>query len=197
MLRRSYWLTLSVFIVASSWGSVWGYSAPSPSQFVAGFLDDAFAVCRLTENPVQVREAKLRNLFRAKLDVSLIARLITNDRLTEATPDIQRRFEELLVNYLVQLFYGKIEGATNSSVEIKVEPPFDDGAVVVTTIIGKPGAPSESIKWRLNASTGSFKIVDVISGGISVVSLQREVFLAVMQRGGLPQLITQLEAHAH
>ena len=196
MRRKSFGLIFCAFIAASLIGLGSAHSADTPSQFVSGFLRDAFAACRSTQNPVQVRETKLRDLFRTKLDIPLIARLTTNDSLTEAAPDTQRRFEGLLVDYLVQLYSLKIEDSADSTIEVRVEPPSPDGTIAVTTFIGKPGSPSEPIKWRLNASTGTFKIVDVIGGGISLVTLQREVFLAVLRRGGLPQLMTQLEAHA-
>src|SRR5216683_4465471 len=127
MLRISHGLILCAFIGASLIGLRSAYSADSPSEFVVGFLKDSLAACRSTQNPSQVRETKLRDLFRTKLDIPLIARLTTNNGLTEAAPDIQRRFESLLVDYLVQLYSLKIEDCADSAIEAKIEPPSPDG----------------------------------------------------------------------
>ena len=169
-------------------------AAASPEQFVTGFLDRAFGVFQSSATDRE-RELRLRTLFADNMDVPAIAHWTADDYLAEVAPALQQRFRDLLVDYLVRAYYGKIEQAAGAPFDTRLEPPLDDGTQVVTTVIHKPGFWPVRIGWHLRPAQGSFRIVDVIRAGTSLVTTQRAVFFSVMRDGGLPHLVARLEAH--
>ncbi len=179
-------------------------AAPTPqpadstpaADFVSQFLDTAFRIARDTGTTSLQRRAELADLFAAKLDVGRIAGYTTSDELTEMSPDIQQRFRTILISYLVETYYPRMELASDPSVVVETTPAtsLPDGTAVVWTTFTKSGWVSQSVKWHLVPEAGGFKIVDIYSAGASLVQMERDTFLSVMRDGGLPQLMAKLDA---
>jgi ABC-type transporter MlaC component len=176
-------------------------TAPPPSggaatAFVSNFLKDAFRIAKSDGKTSFQRRAELASLFASKMDMKFIAGYTTADELIGATTDMQQRFRAILVNYLVETYYPRLELASDPSVTVDVTPaqPFPDGSSVVWATFTKAGWGSQSIKWHLTVDAGSFKVVDIFSGGASLVQMERDTFQSVMRNGGIKELMAQLDA---
>jgi len=172
-------------------------TAPTPaSMFVSAFLDKAFGIARETNITPLQRRALLADLFGAKMDVSRIAGYTTGDELTAQTADFQHRFKTILISYLVETYYPRIELAADPSVKVDITAAnsLPDGTAVVWTTFTKSEWVSQSVKWHLVPEADGFKIVDIYSAGASLVQMERDTFLSVMRDGGLPQLMAKLDA---
>ena len=170
-------------------------AAESPSEFVAAFLDEAFGLFRSEAITAEERRLALRDLFTKKMDMPHMARFMTMDQVTEADAARRQRFEDLLAGYLADNFYSKIAEGASASVDVaaSTESSVADNPAVVS-IIRKAGSPPEPIVWRLEPADGTYKIIDVFSGGISLVTMYRATFGAVMLAGGLERLERMLAA---
>jgi ABC-type transporter MlaC component len=167
-----------------------------PSRTVAEFLDGAFTLFRETDiAPIERRE-RLRILVQNKMDIPSLALFTTGAPLDKMSLNVQEHLRHALVDYLVTAYSIMMEDCAKISFDTIVEPTRIDGTAVVTTIFHKPGSPPEPVTWHLRPANGFFRIADVIAGGVSLAVTQREVFLSVMRDGGLPQLISKLEAHS-
>jgi phospholipid transport system substrate-binding protein len=51
---------------------------------------------------------------------------------------------------------------------------------------------TDTLYYRMRQSGGQWKIVDVISGGVSQLTLQRADLAGTVQKGGIPALVKQL-----
>ena len=170
-------------------------AAESPSEFVATFLDEAFGLFRSEAITAEERRLALRDLFTKKMDMPHMARFMTMDQVTEADVTRRQRFEGLLAGYLADSFYSKIAEGAAASVDVadSTKSSIANNPAVVS-IIRKPGSPPEQIVWRLEPADGTYKIIDVFSGGISLVTMYRATFGAVMLAGGLERLERMLAA---
>jgi ABC-type transporter MlaC component len=173
--------------------------APDPktaSDFVAKFLADAFRIAKLNGATSLQRRAQLADLFAGKMDVTRIAGYTTADELAGAPADIQRRFPAILVSYLVETYYPQLELAADPSVTVETTaaPPLPDGTAVVWTTFTKSGWGSQSVKWRLAAENGGYRIIDIYSAGASLAQMERDTFQSVMRNGGLSELMAKLDA---
>jgi ABC-type transporter MlaC component len=170
-------------------------SAPA-ATFVANFLDQAFKIARAEGTTSLTRRAKLADLFGSKMDVKRIAGYTTANELTEMSPEMQQRFRTILISYLVETYYPRLELASDPAVIVETTPaaPLPDGTAVVWTTFSKQGWGSQSVKWQLMAEGGGFKIVDIFSAGASLVQMERDTFLSVMRDGGVPELMAKLDA---
>ena len=166
------------------------------TAFVANFLKEAFRIAKADDKTSLQRRAVLADLFASKMDVKRIAGYTTSDELTGATADIQKRFRTILVSYLVETYYPRLELASDPSVvvETTATEPLADGTAVVWTTFTKGSWGSQSVKWHLAAEDGGFKIVDIFSAGASLVQMERDTFLSVMRNGGLNELMAKLDA---
>jgi phospholipid transport system substrate-binding protein len=170
-------------------------AAESPSQFVAAFLDEAFGLFRTDAMTEAERRAALRDLFTKKMDMPHMARFMTMEQVIEAEPQRRQRFESLLAGYLTDSFYSKIAEGASGSVDVAPSSRSSDpGNLAIDSIISKPGSPPEPITWRLRPANGSYKIIDVLSEGISMATMYRATFGAIMLTGGLERLEQMLVA---
>jgi phospholipid transport system substrate-binding protein len=129
------------------------------------------------------------------MDMPHMARFMTMNQVVEAKPDRQQRFEGLLAGYLVETFYPKIAKGASASVAVtsSSQNRTSDGTAI-DSVIRKSGSPPEAITWRLRPQGSSYKIVDVVSDGISLATTYRDVFGAVMLVGGFQRLEQMLAA---
>jgi ABC-type transporter MlaC component len=164
--------------------------------FVSAFLDKAFHIARDTSLTSLQRRAALAELFGAKMDVSRIAGYTTGNELTTEPSDFQRRFRTILISYLVETYYPRLELASDPSVSVETLPgaATSDGSAVVWTTFAKSGFGSQSVKWQLVPDGDGYQIVDIFSAGASLVQMERDTFLSVMRDGGLPELMAKLDA---
>jgi ABC-type transporter MlaC component len=170
-------------------------STPAVS-FVSAFLDKAFHVARDTSLTSLQRRVALADLFGAKMDVSRIAGYTTGNELTTEPTDFQRRFRTILISYLVETYYPRLELASDPSVLVETLPGavMSDGSAVVWTTFAKSGFGAQSVKWQLVPDGNGYQIVDIFSAGASLVQMERDTFLSVMRDGGLPELMAKLDA---
>jgi ABC-type transporter MlaC component len=166
------------------------------TSFVDAFLKDAFHIARLDGANSLQRRAQLADLFATKMDVRRIAGYTTADGLTATSTDIQQRFRTILISYLVETYYPRLELASDPTVAVDTlpGPVLPDGTAVVWTTFTKPGISPQSVKWHLIAEGGGFKIVDIFSAGASLVQMERDTFLSVMRDGGISELMAKLDA---
>jgi ABC-type transporter MlaC component len=171
-------------------------AAASATGFVSSFLARAFRVARDTSLNSLQRRAELADLFAASMDVSRIAGITTGDELTGETSDFQRRFRSILISYLVETYYPRIELAADPSVTVETTAatPLPDGTAVVWTTFNKSSWVTQSVKWHLVPAGDGYKIVDIYSAGASLVQMERDTFLSVMRDGGLPELMAKIDA---
>ena len=166
------------------------------ARVVDTFLREAFRIAKAGGSTSLQRRAQLADLFSRKLDISRIAGYTTADELAGMSPDIQQRFRAILISYLVETYYPRIEMAADPSIAVEVAPltTLADGTAVVTTRFTKAGWETQSVKWELMAERDGYKIVDIFSAGASLVQMERDTFLSVMRNGGLPELMAKLDA---
>ena len=171
-------------------------AATPASSFVSTFLGRAFGIARDGSMTPLQRRALLADLFANRMDVGRIAGYTTGDELTGQTADFQHRFKTILISYLVETYYPRIEIAADPSVKVEVTAaaPQPDGTAVVWTNFTKSDWVTQTVKWHLAPVADGFKIVDIYSGGASLVQMERDTFRSVMRDGGLPQLMAKLDA---
>jgi phospholipid transport system substrate-binding protein len=164
-------------------------AADSPSEFITAFLNEAFGLFRQETITEEERRIALRDLFTKKMDMPHMARFMTMDQVIEAKPDRRQRFESLLAGYLTDSFYSKIAEGALASVDVADSSRSSTANnPAVDSIIRSGKSPPEAITWRLRPAEGSYKITDVVSDGISLSTMYRATFGAVMLAGGFERL---------
>ena len=110
----------------------------------------------------------------------------------QATPDQQKRLQDEFKTLLVRTYSGALAQVSDQTVQIKpMRGSADDAEVVVRTEVRGKGDPVQ-LDYRLEKSTGSWKIYDVNVLGVWLVENYRNSFAQEIGANGIDGLIGKL-----
>ena len=122
----------------------------------------------------------------------LMTRSAVGRRWNEATPEQHKRLQDEFKTLLVRSYSGALTQVKNQTVELKGKPlKLSESQVEVRTLVvgGKEPIP---LSYRLENSSGSWKIFDVNVLGVWLVENYRTRFAQEISAGGIDGLITFL-----
>lgn len=110
----------------------------------------------------------------------------------QATPEQKARLQEEFKTLLVRTYSGALAQVKDQTVELKpMRAAASDSEVVVRTEVRGKGEPIQ-LDYRLEKSTGGWKIYDVNVLGIWLVDNYRNSFSQEISAGGIDGLINKL-----
>jgi ABC-type transporter MlaC component len=170
-------------------------AAPSASDFVTAFLGQAFGIARSMDEAPDQRRADLANLMATKMDLGRILVYATHAAYQAASPEMQTQFRQSFASFLAEAYTPRIKLASELQFSAGPAHPNQDGGITVSTTFTKPGVAESTIDWQLEPSGNSYKIVDVGSEGVSLLTIQRSSFTSVMANdGGMQGLLDKMDA---
>jgi phospholipid transport system substrate-binding protein len=110
----------------------------------------------------------------------------------QATPEQQQRLQEEFKTLLIRTYSGALTQVKDQTVQLKPmrSKPEDDEVVVRTEVRGK-GDPVQ-LDYRLEKTSGGWKIYDVNVLGVWLVENYRNSFAQEIGAGGIDGLIARL-----
>ena len=130
----------------------------------------------------QERISEFRHILVAAFDLPTIARFVLGRYWRRATTEERREFESLLEDYIVTTYAAHLGRYRGETLAVGAARGEDD-ILVASEIIPSEGPPVR-VDWRVRRGSGSYKIIDVVVEGISMVITQRSAFASVIQRSG-------------
>jgi phospholipid transport system substrate-binding protein len=110
----------------------------------------------------------------------------------QATPEQQKRLQDEFKTLLIRTYSGALKEVRDQSVQLKPTRPSNDPAdVTVRTEVRGSGEPIQ-LDYRLENSTGSWKIYDVNVLGVWLVQNYRNSFAQEIGANGIDGLIGKL-----
>jgi phospholipid transport system substrate-binding protein len=110
----------------------------------------------------------------------------------QATPEQQKRLQDEFKVLLVRTYSGALAQVKDQTVQLKpTRPGSDPNEVVVRTEIRGQGDPVQ-LDYRLEKSTGEWKIYDVNVMGVWLVENYRNTFAQEIGANGIDGLIAKL-----
>ncbi len=146
-------------------------------------------------NPARTEEI-VKSLVVPYFDTNALARRVLSKHWKGASPVQQQRFTEEFSAYMVR-FYAKAfanYGGEKIDISMNVENDGKGIATVKTAIVRRTGTDIP-VNYRMQAQTdGSWKIIDVVVEGVSLVQSKRDEYSAVITNSSLDKLIDDLAA---
>jgi phospholipid transport system substrate-binding protein len=164
-------------------------SPEAAAKFVESLSKQALNTLQDPSNTLDEREAKVRELLDKNFDLPLIGRYVLGPAWRKATPEQQDTYQELFKEWVLRTYSRRLGGYTGQKFEIIGAKPLGDNDALVDTSISRPSGPPIKAGWRVRADDDSFKILDVMVEGVSMVVTQRSEFRAVVRRKGIDGLI--------
>jgi phospholipid transport system substrate-binding protein len=181
-MTRRFLATAFLVLLAVPPGAA-GAAPADPTAFIDEMGRRALDVLS-NQAPAPVRQARFRELFRQDFDIPRIARFVLGRYWNAASPAEREEFQRLLEDYVVFAYSSRLSQYSGELFKVQGSRP-DDGAVIVNSIIIRPGEDRPiRVDWRLVSENGALKIADVIIEGISMAVTQRSEFAAVIERSG-------------
>lgn len=107
-----------------------------------------------------------------------------------ATPDQKQRLSHEFATLLVRTYSNALTGYKNETLRYKpLKMNAGDTDVLVMTEVLQPGGKPIQLDYNLEKIDGSWKVYDVVVGGISLVTNYRDTFNQEVRNNGIEGLI--------
>jgi phospholipid transport system substrate-binding protein len=134
-------------------------------------------------------------------DLTLLGRLVLGRYWREARERQRTEYLQLFRHYMLQTFVQRLRQYVGSDLsyagerfQIIASRPVGERDVLVQSRVAPPSSQPLRVDWRLRERPGEPVIIDLIVEGISLLVTQRSEFAAVLERGGVDGLLTELRA---
>ncbi len=167
-----------------------------PADFIQSLGDRAISVLENSaEMPREERAERFRDLLIESFDLKTIGRFVIGRHWRRASKEQQSEYTKLFVDFVVSVYatrFGSYSGETIEVIQL-VEAP--DGDSIVRTRINRP-AGGEPIKldYRVRSVGDTYKVIDVVVEGISMLNTHRSEFSSVINRKGMDGFLAELRA---
>jgi phospholipid transport system substrate-binding protein len=169
-------------------------SADAARGFVQGLSDKVLAVIQSKASESE-KEKKLVSIFEQSVDTAWMGRFAMGQHFKKLSEDKKAKYLGLYKDYLIQSYIPRFKEYTGEKIKIvNVRPDKNSEYFVQTEIVHPDGRPPVLVDYRLRENAGSYKLVDIIGEGISLITTQRSDFGGAISQGGVDGFIEKLEA---
>ncbi len=182
-----------------------GLGAPRPAV-AAGPGDPAIFVREFSVQAIGVladhglsdahRERAFRELLTAGFDVKAISRFVLGRYWRKATEAERAEFTGLFEDLIVATYSKKFLDYSGQTLKVEAIREENEKMASVASRIRRQGGEAIRIDWRLLRRGGSWRIVDVVVEGMSMVLSQRSEYVSVIKADGgkIEGLLVKLRA---
>ena len=196
MGKAFYAIAGAVLLLAFNFGGADQARAQTSPEGAAKFVqalgsEVVLLQAAVRSEPPEERAAVLRDLVRRGFNLKLTSQFVLGKFWHQATAGQRAEFQDLFTEYLVNSYARHIGSYHAETLAIVASHPVGSKDVLVeTSIEGSEGATNAV--WRVRATDGVYKIIDVSIGGVSLALTQRREFASVINRQGLDGLLGML-----
>ena len=157
--------------------------------FVQNLGDSVIEVLKSPETTPEQRHVKYQELLERGFALNTIARFVLGRYWRAATPEQQREYLGLFRLFVLEIYASRLDSYSGQSFTIVKAHPIGDKDTLVNTEVSQTDAEPLRVDYRVRARQGSYKIIDVIVEGISLVRAQREEFASIIKHEGFDGLL--------
>ncbi len=174
-----------------------GATPQSPQQVVQNTSAQMIEALRknreiLSQDPTRLH-GLVNQIILPKFDFNLISRWVLGRSWQQATPEQRRQFAEEFQTLLVRTYSNALLEYVDE--DFQVLPPrgvvSGNEATVRTEVRPRTGQPIQ-INYSMYLRDGTWKIIDVIVEGVSLVTNYRSTFASQIRTSGLDAVIADL-----
>ena len=195
MTRRSVLLAGACVLVLPAVAAQAQIDPNAAARFIAALAEQAIAVLRTPGITLEQREARFRQLLRDGFDIDFIARFVMGRHYHNLSPDQAVEYRQLFGEFVLKTYSRRLGGYAGQNFNVVGTRAAGERDVMVRTRIDQPsGGPPINCEWRVRATGGQHRIIDVMVEGVSMALTQRQEFASVVAGSGTPGLLAALRA---
>ncbi len=159
--------------------------AQEAGQFIQELGDGVLQTLSNKNTDRVIAEQTFRDMLERSFDIPTISRFTLGQPWRKLNPAQRDEYSRLFKELCVRVYTERFALYTGEDFRVSNTRVADDRDVVVSSLIQRPNGQAVKTDWRVRLQAdGSWRIVDVIVEGISMVITQRSEFASVMQRQG-------------
>jgi len=187
----------AVFAAAALTVLVAAVAAPVRADDATGVVEKTTSsvIAVLTNQKLSTEEKRkqVEDVVLERVDFETLSKLVLARNWTRFTEPQRAEFMRLFKNHLSMTYGRNVESYKNEKVQITGSRPETGGdATVKTKIVRGGGGNDILVDYRLRQRDGTWKIIDVVIEGVSLVSNFRSQFQDVVASGGPERLLALL-----
>lgn len=169
-----------------------------PRPVVANVIRDALAILRDPKLSPDEKREKVKQIAYDNLSFEVMARLSLGKYYRDLNESQRTQYIAAFKEHVTNSYRHTTDHYNDEEVKITAERKESDGDwTVQTQIIGsakssKPGQEVAKVDYRLRATNGQWKVIDLTIDGVSLVANFRSQFQEIMANGGIDRLLQLL-----
>jgi phospholipid transport system substrate-binding protein len=138
-------------------------------------------------------QKKIDAIYDEWLDYSTLSESSLGSEWAARTDAEKTEFSALLKQLVRNAYQKNLKKISSFTVTYTAEVPAD-GATLVKTKSTKPGSPDAvEIDFKVVQKNGKWKVVDIVTDGVSLVGSYRSQFTTIIKKDGFPALIQKMK----
>jgi phospholipid transport system substrate-binding protein len=168
--------------------------APGAQQLIQQTVTQVLGILRDESRTTAQRRVELERIAHERFDFRTMARLVLGRDWKRLDAKERDEFVDQFTTYLANDYGKRLDRYHQETVVVEGEEPKPRGDVVVKTKIVGGENDGAIVDYRMRkGSDGSWRIIDVVIEGISLVANFRDQFREVMSKGGPEGLLERLK----
>ncbi len=195
---RLLFATALACLCALSWGTMSAHAQPRAQAFLKERHDLVRSILKApAKNPLdlQARNARLTAVLHDLLDYEELSKRALQDQWGTISPAQRSEFVGLLSRLVERNYQKSLESTLDFKIRYAGEVPGQNGVVVQTLARSKTNgrAPEVAVDYTLVERSGSWKVFDVTTDGVSLVDNYRSQFNRIIHKDGFDALLGRLK----
>ncbi|MDZ4348627.1 MAG: ABC transporter substrate-binding protein [Xanthomonadaceae bacterium] len=192
-LRRLAWLGMVAFSFASAQNGVAPADASGPE--VAHSLERALIDSMKAGESLsfQQRYARLEPVIVRSLDVARMARFIFGSKWREFTAEEQDGFLEAFTTLSVSTYAARFDEHKGERFDPVSETGQGDDRMLIRSRFTKGSGDTVVFDYMLMRADGQWRVVNILTDGISDLALKRSQYGALHGKGGMEAVLASID----
>jgi len=172
-----------------------GPISTDPSMFIKELAQDAITVFDSRQTTVETREKKFQSLLTENFAMEKISRFVVGKHWNRMSSPQRQQYGRLFEEWLVKYYSIRLNGYSDQRVRVISKKAVGRNDVLVRTHFEGPTTPKPiKVNWRVRQFKSGPRIVDVIVEGVSMITMQRADFTAIIDKRGTEGFLQKLRA---
>ena len=169
----------------------------APDALVRSVSQEVLEIIRKDKDIQSGNTKKTMDLVETKVlphfDFAHMTALAMGPNWRRATADQQKVLTDQFRTLLVRTYSTALSSYKNHTIDFKpLRAQPGDTEVVVKSEVKQPGQQAVTIDYSMEKTAASWKVYDVVVGGVSLVTTYRDTFTNEVRQGGIDGLIRSL-----
>ena len=193
-------LILSVYLIAICLGLPAQSAAMAqdngnkPAQFIQGLADEAIAILRDPKGSLDEREKRFQAFLKDDFAMEKIGRFAAGKFWRQMSTNQQQQYQQVFEKWILKTYSIRFGGYSGETVNVLKTIKAGQTDVFVRTKINSSRGRALKVDWRVRNIKDSYKIIDVVIEGVSMLVTQKAEFGAVLRQRGIDGLIRILRS---